>query len=116
MSVALPDLEPEVVCCNMRTGKADGMGVILTQSFSNSIVVNLQAARKALSPECAFARGNLTGSSRKIIELNSYWKTWAVRMVHRRERKSADNDSEDEDDNSNLPYFPFDYFSDEQTD
>ncbi|CAG5079361.1 Oidioi.mRNA.OKI2018_I69.PAR.g9235.t1.cds [Oikopleura dioica] len=56
VSVALPDLEPEIVCCNMRTGKADGMGVIQTQKFSNSIVVNLQAARKALSPESVFGK------------------------------------------------------------
>jgi hypothetical protein len=37
-------------------------------------------------------------------------------MVHRRERKSVDNDSEDENDDSNLPHFPADNISDEPTD
>ena len=46
----------------MRTGKADGMGVIQPQNYSNSIVANLQAARKALSPECAFGKGKQLSS------------------------------------------------------
>ena len=57
MSVALPDLEPEIVCCNQRTGKSDGMGVLQFTEASNSVNVNIQAARKALTNECLFAKG-----------------------------------------------------------
>merc|ERR1711976_164546 len=56
VSVALPDLEPEIVCCNQRTGKSDGMGVLQFTETSNSVNVNIQAARKALTNECIFAK------------------------------------------------------------
>lgn len=56
VSVALADLEPEIVCCNQRTGKADGMGVIQFTDHTFSLHVNIQAARKALSNECVFAK------------------------------------------------------------
>lgn len=56
VSVALDDLEPEIVCVNLRTGKSDGMGVIQAPTYSYSTLVNLQAARKALSNECSFAK------------------------------------------------------------
>jgi len=56
VSVALPDLEPEIVCCNQRTGKSEGMGVLQFTEATNSIMVNIQAARKALSSECVFAK------------------------------------------------------------
>ena len=58
MNVALEDLEPEIVCVNLRTGKAEGMGVINSPTYSYSIIVNLQAARKALSSECCLAKGD----------------------------------------------------------
>ena len=58
VNVALEDLEPEIVCVNLRTGKAEGMGVINSPTYSYSIIVNLQAARKALSSECCLAKGN----------------------------------------------------------
>ena len=54
--MALADLEPEIICCNQRTGKADGMGVIQFNENSFSLNVNIQAARKALSNECVFAK------------------------------------------------------------
>ena len=57
VNVALEDLEPEIVCVNLRTGKAEGMGVINSPTYSYSIIVNLQAARKALSSECCLAKG-----------------------------------------------------------
>ena len=57
VSVALPDLEPEIVCCNQRTGKSDGMGVLQFTETSNSVNVNIQAARKSLTNECIFAKG-----------------------------------------------------------
>jgi len=56
VSVALPDLEPEIVCCNQRTGKSDGMGVMQFTEATNSLNINIQAARKALSNECVFAK------------------------------------------------------------
>jgi len=56
VNVALEDLEPEIVCVNLRTGKAEGMGVINSPTYSYSIIVNLQAARKALSSECCLAK------------------------------------------------------------
>merc|ERR1712131_324305 len=46
----------EIVCVNLRTGKAEGMGVINSPTYSYSIIVNLQAARKALSSECCLAK------------------------------------------------------------
>jgi len=56
VNVAFEDLEPEIVCVNLRTGKADGMGVIQTPTYSYSTLVNLQAARKALSNDCCFSK------------------------------------------------------------
>ena len=56
--MALDDLEPELVCVNLRTGKSDGMGVINCPTYSFSTIINLQAARKALSNDCSFAKGN----------------------------------------------------------
>lgn len=56
VSVALDDLEPELVCVNLRTGKSDGMGVINCPTYSCSTIINLQAARKALSNDCSFAK------------------------------------------------------------
>ena len=99
----------------MRTGKADGMGVIQPQSNSNSIVVNLQAARMALSPECAFGKGTVLQKTGKYL-FSSNWKAWALRMVYWRKWKSVDNNSENENDNSDMPYFPTDYISDKQSD
>ena len=68
MNVALEDLEPEIVCVNLRTGKAEGMGVINSPTYSYSIIVNLQAARKALSSECCLAKGN--NSSTNVL---AFW-------------------------------------------
>ena len=62
VSVALDDLEPELVCVNLRTGKSDGMGVINCPTYSFSTIINLQAARKALSNDCSFAKGNFIGN------------------------------------------------------
>jgi len=56
VTVALPDLEPEIVCCNQRSGKAEGMGVMPFNDNTFSLNVNIQAARKALSNECSFAK------------------------------------------------------------
>lgn len=55
VSVALPDLEPEMVCCNQRSGKSEGMGIMQINQTTHSLNVNIQAARKALSNECTFA-------------------------------------------------------------
>ena len=59
VNVALEDLEPEIVCVNLRTGKSDGMGVISCPTYSFSTMINLQAARKALSNDCTFAKGKI---------------------------------------------------------
>ena len=72
VNVALEDLEPEIVCVNLRTGKAEGMGVINSPTYSYSIIVNLQAARKALSSECCLAKGKKRSTLTKII---SYSRT-----------------------------------------
>ena len=74
MSVALPDLEPEIVCCNQRTGKSDGMGVLQFTETSNSVNVNIQAARKALTNECIFAKG-LNHNSLSLFAVQRYFLT-----------------------------------------
>lgn len=56
VNVALEDLEPEIVCVNLRNGKSEGMGIITTPTYSFSTLVNLQAARKTLSNDCIFAK------------------------------------------------------------
>lgn len=56
VNVALQDLEPELVCVNLRNGKSEGMGVITCPTYSFSTIVNLQAARKALSVDCVFSK------------------------------------------------------------
>ena len=115
VSVALPDLEPEIVCCNQRTGKSEGMGVLQFTEATNSIMVNIQAARKALSSECVFAKGLLlcfipfssfllTGSF-----TFSHCKTYSVRVVHWSEWTSVGNDSPRQDNISDLPRLPSDH-------
>lgn len=84
VNVALEDLEPEIVCVNLRTGKAEGMGVINSPTYSYSIIVNLQAARKALSSECCLAKGDYCATSWFTIlkGLDKENRVWSVITYH----------------------------------
>jgi hypothetical protein len=51
-----------MVCCNQRSGKSEGMGIMQINQTTHSLNVNIQAARKALSNECTFAAGIYTNN------------------------------------------------------
>ena len=84
VNVALQDLEPELVCVNLRNGKSEGMGVITCPTYSFSTIVNLQAARKALSVDCVFSKGITIEHSLCYISkiLLSAWISCSIRMVY----------------------------------